>query len=356
MQYSIFFASVCLSAFSMPLIMGYAHKKELYDTAGGRKIHSGNIPRLGGVGMFWAFVLVLFFFTSAGHSPVQAELVQRLGRLLPLGIGAALLHFIGLIDDFKPQPARLKLGIQVIAAGIVVGSGFGFQGFGFQTDILSGSLSWLAVIISLGWLVGVPNAVNMIDGLDGLAGGGGFIVSLAYAFFYYNQRDMASAFLCLSLAGVIMGFLFVNFPAPKAKMFMGDSGSLFLGFSLAVMPFLGQTAQSPAVKQIGLVPAILLMFVPVYDTLRAILRRLIAGRDIMSPDRLHIHHLFFDNGYRTITILGLLHGATVLQVIVVFIAMSMPRSLGYMLEAISCGAVALLFRYARSLQLVEREQ
>lgn len=355
MNISLFIASTCLSAFFMPIVIGYAKKNELYDTNGGRKIHSGNIPRLGGIGMFWAFIIILFFFTSAGYSPVLAELVHRTSRFIPIGIGVALVHSIGVLDDFKPQPARLKLGIQVLVVLLVVGSGFGFKGFGFTADILSGPLSWLAVIISFGWLVGVPNAVNMIDGLDGLAGGGSLIVSLAYAFFYYIQKDMVSAFLCLSLAGVVMGFLFFNFPAPKAKLFMGDSGSLFLGFSLAVMPFLGQTAQSPASRQIGLIPAALLLIVPIYDTLRAIVRRLRANRDIMSPDRLHIHHLFFDNGYKPITILGMLYGATVLQVVVVLIALSMPRSLGYMLEAISFGAVALLFRFARSLQFVERE-
>ena len=349
MLYSYLIVSAVLSATSMPIILGFAHNNKLYDGVGGRKIHTGNIPRLGGVGMFWAFFIAAIAYPLIAEAELYSQFSRRVENLVPFMIGAAFVHAIGLIDDVKGVKARIKLIFQISAAlVVVVGGGYRFQGFGYAPDALAGSLWWLSAIVSVVWIVGVTNAINLIDGLDGLAGGLSFIASIAYAAFYYLANDTAASFLCLALAGAIAGFLFVNFPAPKARMFMGDSGSLFLGFSLSVIPFIGQSGGT-AMKTIGLLPAFVLLAIPAIDTLYAVVRRVAAHVSIATPDRLHIHHRFFDSGYRLINILGILYSAAACLAIVFIVASRLPAYLSFPVEIISLMIVGLLFRYAISL-------
>jgi len=350
MQYSSLFISAVLSAGLMPLIMDVARTNGLYDTTGSRKIHSGQVPRLGGIGMFLAFLAVVVVFPFVVGNELKAQLSGRVTALLPLLIGAFLVHAIGLIDDVKGVPARLKLIVQIAAAAIVVaGGGYRFMGLGYVSDRLASDFSWLSYILTIGWIVGVTNALNLIDGLDGLAGGLAFIASIAFAAFYFFAGDDAATFLCLALAGAIAGFLFVNFPAPKAKMFMGDSGSLFLGFSLSVIPFLGHSGGSSA-RIVGVTPALVLLIIPVFDTLRAMYRRWAAHVSFSTPDRLHIHHLFFDSGYKPIAILGILYSAAAFQAIVFVVASRMPSYLSLLVELISFILISVLFRFATSLR------
>jgi UDP-GlcNAc:undecaprenyl-phosphate GlcNAc-1-phosphate transferase len=350
MQYSVIFASAMLSAFTMPIILKFAHRNGLYDVAGGRKNHNGNIPRLGGLGMFLAFAAVLVLFLVLRPGVVSVELASRAAKLWPFGLGALLMHGIGLLDDFREQPAKRKLVVQIVAAVVVVAAGFRFKGFGFRADLLSGQLSWVSIVISVGWIVGVANAINFIDGMDGLAGTLSLIAALACAVFYYRAGDASSSFLCLGIAGVIVGFLFFNFPAPKAQIFMGDSGSLFLGFSLAVMPFLGQANNAGhVIAGPGLFPSVTLLALPIFDALRVIVRRMQEHRNIMAADRLHIHFLFFDSGFSSISVISILGLFGLIQGIVMIVVSMIPQSLGYLLEFISFGVLGILFRYADSL-------
>lgn len=359
MQYSVVITSAMLSALTMPFILNFAHSRKLYDIAGGRKNHNGNIPRLGGMGMFLAFAAMVAAFSIVQTGPVSRELGSRGDKLWPFAVGAVLMHTIGLMDDLKAQPAPLKLGVQVFAALVVALAGYRFRGFGFRADVLTESWSWLSIVLSVGWIVGVANAINFIDGLDGLAGSISFIAAMAFGIFYYQSGDASSSFLCLSVAGAAVGFLFFNFPAPRAKIFMGDSGSLFLGFCLAVMPFLGQ-AQAGAVgigagtqgaqAGLGLIPSITLLGLPVFDALRVIALRVREGVSPMKADRQHIHYLFADSGYRPLAVIGVLDVAAIMLVAAVFLAASMPQSLGYLLMLISIGILFILFRYAMSLK------
>ncbi len=349
MQWTTIILSTALSASAMPFILEFAAKNELYDSLGKRKIHSGQVPRLGGVGMFWAFFVAAIAYPLIAEAELYRKFSGRFARLAPFIIGAALVHAIGLIDDVKGVKARTKLLFQMSAALVVVaGGGYRFQGFSYAPDALAGSLGWLSAIISFLWIVGVTNAINLIDGLDGLAGGLSFIASIAYAAFYYLAGDAAASFLCIMLAGAIAGFLIVNFPAPRAKMFMGDSGSLFLGFSLSVIPFIGQSGGA-TMKTIGLLPAFVLLAIPVIDTLCAIVRRVAARVSIATPDRLHIHHRFFDSGYRLINILGIFYAAAACLAIVFIVASRLPAYLSFPVEIISLMILGLLFRFAISL-------
>jgi len=317
MHYSSIVVSAILSAFLMPLVIDFAKRNKLYDSMDGRKIHSGNIPRLGGIGMFWAFFAVVLFFTFLGDRNLKGGLKEVLISFLPLAFAASGMHFLGLADDIKSLPARYKFLIQSLCALIVVGSGFRFTGFTYGDAVLSGSWTWLSWLLSWGWIVGMTNALNLIDGMDGLAGGIAAIASLAFSAFYFLESRLAAAFVCITITGVVIGFLFTNFPAPRAKLFMGDSGSLFLGFMLSVMPFLGQVeeelTEGNAGFSPGLLPSMALLALPIIDTLRAILRRWRAGLSLATPDRKHIHHRFLDLGFAPRRILMIVYALTVLQ-------------------------------------------
>jgi UDP-GlcNAc:undecaprenyl-phosphate GlcNAc-1-phosphate transferase len=310
------------------------------------------IHRLGALGMFVAFVGVIGTLGILQPGPISIEMMSRADKLLPLAVGATLMHIIGLADDFKPQAAWLKLVVQIVAAIIVVAAGYRFQGFGFREDSLANQYSTLSFVLSAGWIVGVANAINFIDGLDGLAGSLSFIAAFAFGIYYYQMGDVSSSMLCLSIAGVVVGFLFFNFPAPKAKIFMGDSGSLFLGVSLAVLPFLGQANRvSQAFPGPGLFPSITILALPVFDALRVILLRLQERKNIMSADRQHVHYCFADAGFSSLSVIGILDAAGVMLAITMLAASYMPRSLGYLLEMISIGLLFIFFRYARSIQV-----
>ena len=348
MSYEVALSSAFLSAFTMPIILSFARKNRLFDSLDERKNHNGNIPRLGGVGMFAAFALMMIALLVIQPGTVARQLASRASKLWPLALAGMLMHIIGLLDDIKPQSAKLKLTIQILAAILVVASGYRFRSFGFRPDAMQGQLEWLSVIISLGWIVGVANAVNFIDGIDGLAGSVSFIIAIVYGIFYYRVEDPSSSLICLSIAGVIVGFLLFNFPMPNAKIFMGDSGSLFLGFSLAVMPFLGQVPREESVKlSMGLFPSITMLALPVFDALRVMGLRIAEGRNPMSPDRQHVHHLFFDSGYSKLRIDLILSLVTIGLAFVVLIAADMPQSLGFMFEFIAMGLLMIFFRYAR---------
>lgn len=350
MQLMSMLVSTVISAAAMPAIIRFADSRQLYDDQCERKIHSGQVPRLGGTGIFLAFFLAAVVVPFFGDAGLPNALSARLDSLVSIAIGAALVHGIGLWDDFTGGKVRAiwKLIVQILAAVIVVGQGLRFGGLGFSTDGFSGSLRWVSSALTCFWIVGVTNALNLIDGMDGLAGGISFIASLTYAVFYYLAGDQASSFICLCLAGAIAGFLTVNFPAPKAKLFMGDSGSLFLGFCLASMPLLGE-ASGAAAKTVGVIPAALLLFVPIYDTLRAIWRRICAGVSIATPDRFHIHHLFWDAGYKPITILAVLYSATLWQAAIFIVASRLAIPFAFLAELIGFLLTVILFRYAASL-------
>lgn len=349
MQLMSILVSATLSMASMPMIIGFAESKKLYDGVGGRKIHSGNIPRLGGIGISLAFFIACLGYPLISEAALGENFLSRYPLLIPVAIGGLIIHVIGLLDDFFGMRAIIKLAVQVAAALVAVGSGLGFQGLGFAPDLLSGSMQWGSKLLTCFWIVGVTNAMNLIDGMDGLAGGIALIASLTYAAFYYLAGDSPSSFICLSLAGAIAGFLTVNFPAPRAKIFMGDSGSLFLGFMLSIMPFLGMTSGKAHVV-IGVIPATLVLFIPIFDTLRAIWRRCKARVSIATPDRLHIHHLFFDAGYRPITILAIIYGVTIIQAATFLVASRLPPAFAYFAELIIFCCSGIVFRYASALR------
>ena len=271
--------SIVLSLISMPIIIHFCNKHNIYDYQDSRKIHSGNISRLGGVGIVFSFI------TSAALYLVFTTQLSVL-KSLPILIAAFIIFGFGFLDDILTLPAWLKLLVQLAAAGLVTFNGYRFtQIFGW---ILPTPVSF---ILTFGWIVGVINAYNLIDGLDGLCGSLSFSAVITLGVLYSLSSNMEAG-LCFILAGAIFGFLCFNWP--PAKLFMGDDGSQFLGFMVATIPLY---SSSDIFEYNKFLILLILTAFPVFDTIAAIWRRLRDKRPIMSPDRSHLHHKLLNIGY-----------------------------------------------------------
>ena len=269
----------------IPAILKLSHRFEWYDEMNSRKIHTEDTPRLGGVGIFLSFVIVAAIILVTRGEGIRAA------RYLPLLVGVVIIHFLGLLDDFINLIAGRKLFLQVLAALVVSLGPFRIDSLAIPFVDGAISLGWLAYPVTILWIVSISNAVNLIDGADGLAGGVSAIAALFVGTIAAHAGSMTLALLAFALVGAVVGFLVYNFP--PARIFMGDSGSLLLGFLLATLPLIGFNEGSgfPAV------PVITLLFLPILDTLMAISRRLSRGLPVHQADREHIHHRLIDRGF-----------------------------------------------------------
>ncbi|MCB1220827.1 MAG: undecaprenyl/decaprenyl-phosphate alpha-N-acetylglucosaminyl 1-phosphate transferase [Planctomycetales bacterium] len=281
--------SMVLSALITPLVVRLCRSYDLLDMPGERKVHTSGTPRLGGVAIFTA-VSVGMTLTTFG---VWGELIQlsaSQARMIPLiYAGLCGFFFIGFFDDLKSIPALWRLLMQLVVASFVVlqGGAVGLRiGSVFGSYVLP---EWLSILVSVLWIVGVVNTFNWIDGLDGLSSGIGLICTLAFMMIAMFRPDLPNAILslalCLVLAGAIIGFMPWNFH--PAKIFIGDGGAFSLGYMLAVISLVGLYKQAAL---ISFVLPVLILVLPIGDTLFAIGRRLLARRPITQADDKHIHH------------------------------------------------------------------
>lgn len=248
-----------------------------------RRMHNHPIPRMGGLAIFFGFILSAIIFVPL-ETPIRGML-----------LGGVIIVILGIFDDIYALPAKPKFVVQIVAALIAVL-------MGNQIDVLSNpnifssdpywELGWLSIPISVLWIVGITNAVNLIDGLDGLACGVSTISSLTMLVIALVAAEPQVAFLMAALAGGCIGFLPYNLN--PAKIFMGDTGSTFLGFILATVSIQG-LFKSYAI--ISFAVPFLMLGLPIFDTCFAILRRVSHGQSPMSPDRGHIHHRLIDMGF-----------------------------------------------------------
>jgi UDP-GlcNAc:undecaprenyl-phosphate GlcNAc-1-phosphate transferase len=282
-----------------PLVRGAAHGAGLLDLPESRKQHRVPLPRLGGVAIAAAFYL------GVGAALVVARLMGRrlgvdLGTLPAVLVGLALIAGIGLLDDLQGMRARAKLAAQVAIAMVV-------YGLGLSIDHLDGpwgtiDLGVWSLPVTVAWLVGVINALNLIDGLDGLAAGVAFIATCAFAAISLTLRGGDPLLPVLAAAaGAVLGFL--RFNLPPATIIMGDTGSMLLGFLLAAVA-IGLSQAHPA----GVAPWIplLVLALPLADTGRVIIRRLLAGHPVFAPDRRHVHHRLLARGLSPRTVMLIL--------------------------------------------------
>jgi UDP-GlcNAc:undecaprenyl-phosphate GlcNAc-1-phosphate transferase len=278
-----FFVSLLVATVLTPLVLRLALRHRLYDEPNERKVHSQPIPRLGGVAIVLAFFAPLTGLILLDTGLTSGLMVEPT-RIVALFIGGLAIAALGLFDDLKGADARQKFAVQIAVALFM-------WVLGYRIEILSNpfggqiELGWLSLPVTLFWFVGVMNAVNLIDGLDGLAGGIGLISVTTLLILALMDGNVLAALMCACLAGSLIGFLFFNFN--PARIFMGDTGSLFLGFILAAFSI---STSSKGSTVIALSVPLLVLALPLADTLLAIGRRVRARRPIFSADQEHIHH------------------------------------------------------------------
>ena len=283
-----FIAAIILT----PLVKRLAFRLGAVDAPNYRKVHARIMPRLGGLAIFGAFmigILLLKFVTNFESDYLYAIL-----------IAATIIVATGIVDDMREISAKAKLLGQVIAACIVV-----FVG-GIQIENINlpfgGELEfgWLGIPFTIIWIVGITNAINLIDGLDGLAAGVSTIALVTLAVMAMIMGNGIVIAMAAILAAATIGFLFFNFH--PAKIFMGDTGALFLGFMISVLALLG----FKNVAVISFVIPVIMLGVPISDTFFAIVRRLRSGKKWSDPDKSHLHHRLLDLGFshrQTVTII-----------------------------------------------------
>ena len=267
-----------------PVVKSLAFKMGAMDVPkDNRRMHDHPIPRMGGLAIFLGFLLSVLLF---------AEITPQLRGML---LGSVIIVVLGIFDDIYSLPAMFKFVVQIVAALVAVFSGNVIQTLS-NPNIFSSDLYWdlgvLSIPVSVIWIVAITNAVNLIDGLDGLACGVSTISSMTLLVISLVVSDAPAAILMAALAGSCIGFLPYNLN--PAKIFMGDTGSTFLGYILATMSIQGlfkfYTIISFAVP-------FLMLGLPIFDTCFAFIRRIAHGQSPMHADRSHVHHRLIDMGF-----------------------------------------------------------
>jgi UDP-GlcNAc:undecaprenyl-phosphate GlcNAc-1-phosphate transferase len=292
-KYFFVFSLAAIVSFCMtPLAKKIAHKIGAIDVPKDeRRVHKKPIPRMGGLAIFIGFMVSVFSFI-----PLE-------GPIKGMVIGGAMIIIMGIMDDINPLSAKAKLAGQIISAAVAVYYGVIIQvlNIPFVDYQLNVEALGLGIPFTIFWIVGITNTLNLIDGLDGLAAGVATIAAISLSYVAYFNESYIAAMITLAIAGSCIGFLPYNFN--PAKIFMGDTGSLFLGYMLAVTSVFGLTKGAVAIATV--VP-VLALGLPIFDTTFAILRRILNGRPIMEPDKGHLHHKLLSTGMgqkRTVLIL-----------------------------------------------------
>ena len=273
------FIPMIFVGFFIPIIKRIAFHINALDIPNERKIHKKPMPRLGGLGIFAGFLLGYMLFGN--HTYLMNSVL----------ISSFVLLITGMIDDIKPLRARYKMIGQFIASLIVVVYGGlllrDVSFFGLYINF-----GWFAYIVTVFFILGCINCMNFIDGLDGLAGGISAIFFLTIGIIGVIKGEFALATtLTLIMFGSTVGFLFHNFN--PAKIFMGDSGSMFLGLMIAVITLLGFKGTMMS----AIIIPLFILVVPILDTTFAIIRRKLKGESISTPDKAHIHHQLLKKNY-----------------------------------------------------------
>jgi UDP-N-acetylmuramyl pentapeptide phosphotransferase/UDP-N-acetylglucosamine-1-phosphate transferase len=276
-----------LTLIFIPPVIYMVKRFKLFDRPNARKEHSVPTPTFGGISIFAGMIVSLLFWFKFYNHP----------SIITFFLSMVLLFGVGIMDDLKDLAARYKLVIEAGLASLLAVSGIRITSFGglFGITELHIVAQYLITVITI---VGITNAFNLIDGIDGLAGGLGFMSLVTLGIFLTISKDLNYAMIAFALAGALLGFLYFNFN--PARIFMGDTGSLVLGFIIAVLCV--QLMKVNAVLPVSVVPNIYvftlgIVMIPVFDTLRVFGIRIWKGRSPFSADKTHIHHLVTNKGF-----------------------------------------------------------
>ncbi|HEY8890920.1 MAG TPA: MraY family glycosyltransferase [Clostridium sp.] len=319
--YILAIITALISIIITPLVRKLAIKVNAIDIPKDeRRVHNKPIPVMGGLAIYISFVLGTILYNGI-LTPSQTGII----------IGATVIVTGGIIDDLKDLRPKYKILIQVIAAICLLVSGISISIVTnpFKEFYPYLSIGWINIPVTIIWIVGVTNAFNLIDGLDGLAAGIAFISCVTLMIVSMLNGRLEAAFLTAVLSGAILGFLPYNFN--PASIFMGDTGSQLLGFLLAAISIEG--AIKSATVFIIAVP-ILAFGLPIYDTLFAMIRRKVNGKSIMQADKGHLHHRLLDMGLSQKQAVVIMYFISAVLGGIAIIAMQMNNQRAYFLLAL----------------------
>lgn len=342
MAIAIVVAAAGTAAISTPFVIRFARSIDAVDRPNERKVsHRVAMPLMGGlaVGLGSTMGLVTAYLLSPAGGLSRQIFGFAAGAVVLLGVGAW--------DDRFAARATTKLAFQIVAAAIAIQAGFGVD---FFSDPISGNVfavpPWILWPVSLLWIVGVTNAMNLIDGLDGLSAGLGAIIAATLTVICWQAGQWTGVVIGLALFGALIGYLPFNFP--PARIFLGDTGSLLIGFALAVLALEGYRKTA----FLAFTVPILALAIPLLDTSLSILRRLRNGRGVFSADRLHMHHrlLYREGSHKNaVLMLYFLTGCFCM------IAVSFSELDGWLAFVYLIAVVAVTIRLLRSLDAFSLE-
>ena len=284
MSFIVSFVFVCLVT---PILIKIGLKFGFVDQVNQRKIHRGAIPRIGGIGISLGTLLPIFllcFFFTTG-----VEIKTPSNMLLYFGGGLAI-SLLGLFDDIKGINAKVKMLFQIVIAFVATQHGALIESLPMPWGRLE--LGIFGYFLTIFWIIGIINAFNLIDGMDGLSSGITLFSSLTLAMLAIANGYLPTALVALALAGAVTGFLIYNFN--PARIFMGDSGSMFIGYILAILSLRNQ---SKAHAVVSIMVPIIAMGLPILDTTLAFMRRIMRHQSIFAADKQHIHHFILSLGF-----------------------------------------------------------
>ena len=329
--FGLFAFSLALSFVATREVRDIATRRGLVSTPGGRHLHETPRPRLGGVAIFLAFSLSLALWL------VLALIFPRLGAgvvpatLLRIYLPACLIFCLGIYDDLYGAGPYLKFAVQAIAASMLFAGGMRVLDLPL---IFPHTLPWFVGLpLTVLWVVAVTNAFNLIDGLDGLAAGSALFSTLVFFVVALVNHSWLCSLMSVTLAGAILGFLRFNFN--PATIFLGDSGSLFIGFMLSALALAG-AEKAPTFVAIAI--PVVSFGLPILETSLSVVRRLISGRPIFTADREHIHHKLLQMGLSHRQVVIVLYAVSaVFAMLSLFLLWPTGSTLGLVLAVVGTG-------------------
>ena len=337
----VFCFALALSWLITPYVGRLGKRFGALDLPDARKVHSGAVPRLGGAAIFLAFHLALVLALVYGQGDARVEFDTA--RIFFAFVGGAIIFAVGLVDDLRGLDYRVKFLGQILAASVAYAGGIQIHHIGpFGIAVEFG---WLSYPVTVFWFLLFINAVNLSDGLDGLAGGIVFFAAAIMTLFMTVHGDLDMALTFAALGGAVLGFLRYNFN--PASIFMGDGGSYFLGYALAAAAVI--CSVKAEIGALLLIPLVALG-VPIFDTLLSPLRRFVVGRGLFSPDKGHVHHRLLEMGLSTQKAVTLVYGMSFILGLLAIAMVSFRSDLrGPFLLALAVG----IFIFIRKLRYFE---
>jgi UDP-GlcNAc:undecaprenyl-phosphate/decaprenyl-phosphate GlcNAc-1-phosphate transferase len=333
----IFLTALGFSLLLTPWVGRLGAKLGAMDMPGPRKVHLTPVPRIGGLAVLLAFLASLWAVKLYGTQITDLIVVDR-GMLLQLG-GALVVFGCGLWDDFRRVNAWIKLLFQILGATLAFAGGISIGGFVLGEHAVK--FGFLSYAVTVFWFVLFINAVNLIDGLDGLASGVVFFASVVIVVITVTQGQYLPAVYFAALGGATLGFLRYNFN--PASIFLGDAGSYFMGYVIADLSIL--TSVKSQVGALMLIP-VLALGVPVFDTLLSPVRRWVRGRRIFKPDNGHIHHKLLAMGISSRNVVLILYGVTAALCGLAILIINVRNEVVGLIVVVIGGTVVVLMRRA----------